>query len=79
MPNDTENKPAATAAPQQAIVTERVVTREVKEPPNGPNVKTDPEKPGEHYYEISNGDGTSRRVNAWGEEKGSAEDKRRFA
>lgn len=65
----------ATAAP---IVTERVVTREVKEPPLGPNATTDPAKPEAHYYQVADGEGGFRKVNGWGEEKGSPEDKKRW-
>lgn len=41
----------------------------------GPNAVTEPTK--RQYFEIPNGDGTLRSVNAFGEEKGSAEDKKR--
>jgi hypothetical protein len=44
----------------------------------GPNAVTDPAKPKDHYFEVDNGDGTFRKVNAWGEEKGSPEDKKRW-
>lgn len=60
---------------QQPIVTERVVTREVKEPANGPGMATNPEKPDEHHFLSTDG----RKINAFGEEKGSPEDKKRFA
>lgn len=73
MPNDTENKPAE-AAPQN-VVTERVVTREVKEVPLGPNMTTDPPNPADHYFVNTNGD----HINAFGEVKGSPEDKKRFS
>lgn len=42
---------------------------------SGPNATTD--RTTRQYFEVSNGDGTWRQVNAWGEEKGSAEDKKR--
>jgi hypothetical protein len=41
----------------------------------GPSATTDPTV--RQYFDVSNGDGTFRQVNAWGEEKGSTEDKKR--
>lgn len=57
------------------IVTERVVTREVREGPLGPNMTTDPEDPRNHYFLASDGE---TKVNAFGEVKGSPEDKKRW-
>lgn len=57
------------------LVTERVVTREVNEPAPGPNMSTDPEDPAAHYFLASDGE---TKINAWGEVKGSPEDKKRF-
>lgn len=57
-------------APQQPIVTERVVTREVKEPPLGPNATS--EAPEDHFFIVN-----EKKVNAFGEEIGSPEDKKR--
>lgn len=66
------------AEPAAAVVTERVVTREVKEPVNGPGMATDPPKPEAHCYRVPDGEGGFRNINAWGEEKGSPEDKKRW-
>lgn len=41
----------------------------------GPNATTDPAKPEDHYYLASDGE---TKINAWGEEKGSPEDKKRW-
>lgn len=41
----------------------------------GPNARTEPDDPKKHYFETPDG----RKVNAWGEVKGSPEDKKRFA
>ena len=41
----------------------------------GPDATTD--RTTRQYFEVPNGDGTFRQVNAWGEEKGSPEDKKR--
>jgi len=41
----------------------------------GPNTVTEPQKPDKHYYIAADG---KTKVNAWGEEKGSAEDKKRW-
>lgn len=46
------------------------------EGPTGPNASTDPEDPAEHYFLAADG---KTKVNAFGEEKGSPEDKRRMA
>jgi hypothetical protein len=45
----------------------------------GPNATTEAADPKSYYFEIADGVGGWRKVNAWGEEKGSAEDKKRFA
>ena len=65
--------PATTQQLAQAI--ERGLASTV-EGPTGPNATTDPEDPGEHYFLAADG---KTKVNAYGEEKGSAEDKRRMA
>jgi hypothetical protein len=41
----------------------------------GPNAKTEPEKPEEHYYVAADG---KTHINAFGEVKGSPEDKKRW-
>lgn len=41
----------------------------------GPDAKTDRDT--RQYFEVADGTGGFRQVNAWGEEKGSAEDKKR--
>lgn len=40
-----------------------------------PNMQTDPEKPEAHYFLASDG---KTKINAFGEEKGSTEDKKRW-
>jgi hypothetical protein len=42
------------------------------------NGVTEPAKPKDHYFLVADGEGGFRKVNAWGEEKGSAEDKKRW-
>jgi hypothetical protein len=61
---------------ERPIVTERVVTREVKEPPLGPNASTEPEDPAEHFYLASDGE---TKINAFGEPLDSKEAKQRLA
>lgn len=77
MADETPQAAEPAAAPK---VIERVVTREVApDPPLDPQFGvTEPAKPQDWFVEISNGDGTFRHVNAWGEEKGSPEDKKRW-
>jgi hypothetical protein len=48
----------------------------VAEEPLGPNMTTEPAKPAQHYYLATDG---KTHINAWGEEKGSPEDKKRFS
>ena len=43
-------------------------------PPDKQFGVTEPDKPKDHYFLSTDG----RKVNAWGEEKGSAEDKKRW-
>ncbi len=75
-----QDQPAAQpAATVQRQVVERTVVREVTEAPNGPGMTTNPEDPKAHYFEIADGEGGFRKVNAYGEEKGSPEDKKRMA
>ena len=57
-------------------VTERIVERTVKEGPTGENAKTEPENPAEHFFLAADG---KTKINAFGEEKGSKEDKQRMA
>jgi len=59
----------ATPAVSRAADTQRVLA-------DNPNLKTEPDKPKEHYYLAQDG---KTKINAWGEEKGSAEDKKRMA
>lgn len=74
-----KDEPRAVAAP--AVTTQDVakaladLTR-APEGPTGPNATTDPENPEEHFFLASDG---KTKVNAFGEEKGSAEDKKRMA
>jgi hypothetical protein len=78
----TENAPAQpqprpAAIPDTATVAQlRAALQGVNEEPTGPNASTDPENPAEHFYLASDG---KTKINAYGEEKGSAEDKRRMA
>jgi hypothetical protein len=60
------------SAPQRQVIRERTVV-ETNDPPPGPNATTEP--PENQYFVAPNGD----EVNAFGEKKGSAEDKRRRA
>jgi hypothetical protein len=76
---DQAQQPAPAArttatAQQLAQAIERGLAATV-EPPTGPNANTQPENPAEHYYLSTNG----KQVNAFGEEKGSKEDKQRMA
>jgi hypothetical protein len=75
-----EDAAKAAAAPPMAVVDVndlREALRGTKpEGPTGKNASTDPEKPAEHYFLAADG---KTKVNAYGEEKGSAEDKRRMA
>lgn len=66
-------RPTATAQ-QLAQVIERGLAATV-EPPTGPNANTEPEDPAAHYFLSTNG----KPINAFGEEKGSKEDKQRMA
>lgn len=81
MADDTKDAKTPTAAPTTAVTTQDVakaladLTR-TPEGPTGPNATTDPENPAEHFYLASDG---KTKINAYGEEKGSAEDKRRMA
>jgi hypothetical protein len=61
-------------AQQLAQAIERGLAATV-ELPTGPNANTQPEDPAEHYFLSTNG----KKVNAFGEEKGSREDKQRMA
>lgn len=76
----TDTAPTPAAAP---VVTERVVTREVPaDPPLDPQFGvTEPAKPKDHFFLVADPDASDgfRKVNAWGEEKGSPEDKKRWA
>lgn len=77
MAEQPDDKAAAAPTTQRQVI-ERTVVREVTEPDNGPNMATDPDDPEKHYYRIPDGEGRFRRINAWGEEKGSPEDKKRW-
>lgn len=46
------------------------------EGPTGDNAKADVDNPAEHYVLAEDGE---TKINAWGEEKGSKEDKQRMA
>jgi hypothetical protein len=59
----------------RTFVMEKVVTREVSEPAPGPNATTEIKDPETHYFLASDG---KTKVNAFGEVKGSPEDKIRW-
>lgn len=71
----TDEQPATqpAPAPQRQVIRERTVV-ETNDPPPGPNATTDP--PEGQYFIASDG---KTEVNAWGEKRGSDEDKRRRA
>lgn len=83
MAENTDERPA----PQRAAVAAPAVTTQdvakaladltrAPEGPAGPNASSNVENPAEHYVLASDG---KTKLNAYGEEKGSAEDKRRMA
>lgn len=59
---------ASTAAQRRATI--EATSMEV-----GENATTEPESPKDHYFLASDG---KTHINAWGEEKGSPEDKKRW-
>jgi hypothetical protein len=70
-------QPRPAAIPDTATVAQlRAALQGVDEGPTGPNASTDPEDPAEHYFIAADGE---TRINAFGEKKGSAEDKRRMS
>ena len=75
--DDAPAQPRPAAIPDTATVAQlRAALQGVHEDPPGPNASTDPQDPAEHYFLASDG---KTKINAYGEEKGSAEDKRRMA
>lgn len=77
--NRRDDEPRASAAP--AVTTQDVAKAladltKAPDGPTGPNVTTEPEDPKAHYFIASDGE---TKINAWGEEKGSPEDKKRMA
>lgn len=84
MPEGNEQKPPATAqtaarpvatSAQLAQVIERGLAA-TAEGETGPNASANVENPSEHYVLAADG---KTKINAYGEEKGSPEDKRRMA
>lgn len=74
---DTADQPKARPLPEDATVRDlRRALLVADEAPTGPNVSTEPEKPGDHFTLAADG---KTKLNAWGEEKGSDDDKRRMA
>ncbi len=77
-----EHKETRAPAAQSAAVTTHDVAKALAdltrapEGPTGPNASTEPEDPAEHYFLAADG---KTKINAYGEEKGSPEDKRRMA
>lgn len=67
-------RPAVTSQ-QLAQAIERGLASTVEEP-IGPNAQTEPENPADHYFLATDG---KTRINAFGEEKGSKEDRQRMA
>jgi hypothetical protein len=53
----------------------RAALADVDEPETGPNVNTEPEDPAGHYFLATDG---KTQINAFGEKKGSDEDRRRM-
>jgi hypothetical protein len=87
MPDDTKNKDLNADGDQQPPSSPPMAVIDVNdlrdalrekppEGPTGPNATTNPENPAEHYFLAADG---KTKVNAYGEEKGSPEDKRRMA
>jgi hypothetical protein len=72
MPEKQDDKPQTMV---QRQVVERTVVRETVEEPPGPNASTEPEDPEGHYFLAPDGE---TKINAWGEKKGSPEDKKRW-
>jgi hypothetical protein len=76
--DDAPVQPRPVAAiPDNATVAQlRAALQGTTEEPAGPNATTEVEKPAEHFFLASDG---KTKLNAFGEEKGSDEDKRRMA
>lgn len=70
----TETKPADQRTPEEERAAQRAIAADAKN--IGPNATTEPADPKEHYFVAT--DGTTH-VNAWGEVKGSPEDKKRWS
>lgn len=72
--NDSDVQ-AAVQSRRDQLAPAAATARATSNQPVGPEATTERDK--RQYFEVSNGDGTWRQVNAWGEEKGSSEDKKR--
>lgn len=80
---ERDEEKAAAPTPRRAVMPDHATIQQLRaalqpmdEDPPGPNASTDPEDPAEHFFVAADGE---TKINAYGEKKGSAEDKRRMA
>lgn len=79
-PQGQQQPPEPPAAPAMAVVDVKDLREALRdkppEGPTGPNATTEPKDPAAHYVLAADG---KTKLNAYGEEKGSSEDRRRMA
>jgi hypothetical protein len=73
--SNDEPRAATPAVTTQDVAKALADLTRAPEGPTGENASTDPKDPAEHFFLTSDG----RKVNAYGEEKGSKEDRQRMA